>query len=991
MVDHVPSNLVTACRLGKEAEVLELIASDQDVNQRDKSGYMGLHWAAFHGHYACVVALLKAKDRIDINAIDNGGGTPLMKASFKGQTPIVKLLLDNGANENMKDNKGMLAVHFASEKGHDECIVLLTADRKNINESSNPLMITPLYKAVLNNEEAACRTLIDIGADVNCIDSNQKTPLMISCSKGHVQIARLLLDKNAHLNARDSRRMTALHYACQWGHPDCVELLVNSINTYQNSNISVMDTASEEEELRYAPIHYSAGGKTRPGEVFSEEDQEKYCRCVEILVENGSEVQPLATKFVTPLHIASDVGNTAVVKFLLQRGANPNAENLVGESPLHYALKRKYNSVIALLVTHGASLYANSYDGVAPTQLMGLEDIIGIVFHDVLSGSIVEEDERGYNILHYVCKWGQLEWVDRFLDDCNEEEKLTKLFKNSDNNPESFSPFIICVRSGNDELAAAMLKHYFIGQNTRALEVLESEDYYGKNVLHLIAEMKCYKTLETVLDLLVHEADDNKLTLLPDLLNINEQGQKPPLLAYTDEVTNYSRASPTLYHKLNYLNRNELTFHPVVSMLTEKKISVYGKWYFLSLLGFLLYLLFIYIMLYTLVSEPSSSPGSSPGLTIMYLLVLLCLIIDIVCECAEFFTITYRYFKKMPSIECMEPAKIRVSGQKAGTDIELYTWMDAMEKAKKFHYYFSIISFISSPSIFKGFFQLSRHIFREYVLDILNLLDLLGIFFIFLFFVLHFAQSDSQWIVASLAYLFNTLRIGKYLRLFIYTGPYLYTMFRGLITDFPKFILFFLIMLSAFTGAFTLSSRGQFNRSQLCPPNPEFEDGTLCDGLTIFIHGIRVLLAQGEVFQNPEYFIILGFYLTLISAIFVILTVIFLQNILIAAFTKTYEDTLQSPQQYKFKIVVEFETKSLLFILFGKIIQPLTTILKAKVSKDYWSRYLVLETLLNTRKTEEMVYDLSQHVDKLEKQSNEIKKSLLAIQGGKPQIVKDDQ
>lgn len=357
-----------------------------------------------------------------------------------------------------------------------------------------------------------------------------------------------------------------------------------------------------------------------------------------------------------------------------------------------------------------------------------------------------------------------------------------------------------------------------------------------------------------------------------------------------------------------------------------------------------MYLLFLYGLLYTLVGGPSSSPGSSPGLSILYALVLLCLGIDIACECAEFFTISYRYFKKMPSIECMEPARVRISGQKAGTDIQLYTWMDAMEKAKRFQLYFSILSFLSSPGKLKGIIQLSKHIIHEYFLDLLNLLDLFGIGFLFLFFVLHFVQSDSQWIIASLAYLFNTIRIGKYLRLFIYTGPYLYTLFRGLLTDFPKFIIIFLIMLSAFTGAFTLSSRERFNTTQLC--SPDLEDSTICNGLGVFIHGIRVLLAQGEVFQNPQYFIVLGFYLTFISAVFVIFTIIFLQNVLIAAFTKTYDETLQSPQQYKFKIAVEFETKSLLFLLFGKIVQPLTTILKAKVTKDYWSRFLVLGTFV---------------------------------------------
>ena len=515
MADHLPPALITACRLGKEADVLELIGSGQDVNQRDKNGFMGIHWASFHGHYACVVALLSAKDRIEVNAIDNLGGTPLMKASQKGNTPVVKLLLDNGANENMKDHKGQFALHYASDKGHTDCITMLLKSQKtNINESATPLMYTPLHMSVQNNEEEACRCLIELGADVNCIDSSQRTPLMLSCLNGHPDIARLLLDKNAHMDSRDSHRRTALHFACQFGHPDCVELLVQSISQHQ-SGISVMDAASEEEEHRYTPIHYSAEARYRQRETPpSEEDQERFCRCMEILVKNGSDVEPLATKFVTPLHIASEVGNTTVVNFLLSRGANPNAENKQGDTPLHYALRQKHNGVIALLITHGASLYAESYDGVSPTQLMGLEEIIGILFHDVFNGSIVEEDKRGLNILHYVCKWGQLEWVDRFLEECNDEEKITKLFKNSENNADSLSPFMLCIRAGNDELAATMLRHYFAGQNTRALEILESEDYYGKNILHLMAEMKCYKSLKTVLDLLVHEADSNKCELL---------------------------------------------------------------------------------------------------------------------------------------------------------------------------------------------------------------------------------------------------------------------------------------------------------------------------------------------------------------------------------------------------------------------------------------------------------------------------------------------
>ena len=44
----------------------------------------------------------------------------------------------------------------------------------------------------------------------------------------------------------------------------------------------------------------------------------------------GAGVQPLANNLVTPLHIAADVGNTQVLKYLLDHGADPNATNIQG-------------------------------------------------------------------------------------------------------------------------------------------------------------------------------------------------------------------------------------------------------------------------------------------------------------------------------------------------------------------------------------------------------------------------------------------------------------------------------------------------------------------------------------------------------------------------------------------------------------------------------------------------------------------------------------
>src|SRR5258706_3269804 len=89
--------------------------------------------------------------------------------------------------------------------------------------------------AMRANASFALRTLIDLGADIDEVDSNGDTPLLYFLKHKGVNwgfdnpgmsILQLLLDKGANVNSTDSTGRTPLSYAGNTGHSSVCALLL---------------------------------------------------------------------------------------------------------------------------------------------------------------------------------------------------------------------------------------------------------------------------------------------------------------------------------------------------------------------------------------------------------------------------------------------------------------------------------------------------------------------------------------------------------------------------------------------------------------------------------------------------------------------------------------------------------------------------------------------------------------------------------------------
>ncbi len=160
----------------------------------------------------------------------------------------------------------------------------------------------PLHEAVRAGDADRVRVLLAAGEDPNLFASSWGTPLVIASELGHAEIAEALLSHGAE--ACDS----ALYLAAKNGHEDVAKVLL----------------AHGASPHTPKALHMAAW--------FG------HLGVMDALLAAGADLEGRTWDADTPLHWAAYAGSNASVRFLLEKGANPDTTNYVGWSPLGLAL-----------------------------------------------------------------------------------------------------------------------------------------------------------------------------------------------------------------------------------------------------------------------------------------------------------------------------------------------------------------------------------------------------------------------------------------------------------------------------------------------------------------------------------------------------------------------------------------------------------------------------------------------------------------------------
>ncbi len=192
---------------GRNDMVLKLLHEGANIEAKDNKGHTPLYHALTNNHFEVCESLVNKN--ANINTADNEGITLLMASSSPFQA---EWLISHKVNVEAKDKDGKTPLMWASETGRLGVMKLILKAGAKINERDKQDR-TAIILASSAGKPDIVRELCLIGAEVNTKDRDGKTPLHYAAENGFDEIVKILLDSGADVNAIDKNGKTAFDYA----------------------------------------------------------------------------------------------------------------------------------------------------------------------------------------------------------------------------------------------------------------------------------------------------------------------------------------------------------------------------------------------------------------------------------------------------------------------------------------------------------------------------------------------------------------------------------------------------------------------------------------------------------------------------------------------------------------------------------------------------------------------------------------------------------
>ncbi len=416
-----------------------LVDAGADIQATTRLGDLTpLFMAAKNGNGAMVELLMEAG--ADANGTNANGTTPLMLAAASGDTGAVKVLLDQGAEVNAKDvTNGQTALMFASALGRVEAVRMLAEtdadldavtnvteiikreyryrekDKRNFRREGGrnpPVMggMTALHFAAREGEMEVARELVAAGADINRVNAADHMSVVASAIiNGNFDIAMFLVEQGADPNLASKTGLTPLYATidAQWAARTWYP--APSVEEEKTHYLDLMQALVDAGADLDARLGKKLWFRTFHGDWIKQEGATAFWRAaksndvaaMKFLVAAGANPTIPTILGSSPLQAAAGFGlepqtsnvvpdaRLAAVKYLVEEvGAEVNAADKQGYTPLHGAALTENREVMLYLVAMGADLKARAtmiFGGIGETD-QDVEGATGDSVADMANG-----------------------------------------------------------------------------------------------------------------------------------------------------------------------------------------------------------------------------------------------------------------------------------------------------------------------------------------------------------------------------------------------------------------------------------------------------------------------------------------------------------------------------------------------------------------------------------------------------------------------------
>jgi|694.fasta_scaffold128050_2 ankyrin repeat protein len=308
------------------------------------------------------IKILNKEKALDINFRDENGNYLITYAIIKNNIELLKLILDKECRIDITDQEGRSVLYLPIKYAYNEIIdLLINYDKTNVGVSiidmKDKFNNIPLHYAIFFKNLSAIDSLIKVNSNTNIGDENGNNSLHLAIYSKKTEICKKILETDININSKTSIGETALHIACNFKLFDVVKMLVEA-----GIDVNIQDYNNE----------------------------------------------------ITALMYSINLNDNVSSKYLLNNYADPNIQDFMGNTSIHYSIiEENYEILNELVNSKTIKIHSNlniyNINGQLPLHLLLDKESFyenEIMFEIVSKSNLNFQNEEGNTPLHIICKKG---------------------------------------------------------------------------------------------------------------------------------------------------------------------------------------------------------------------------------------------------------------------------------------------------------------------------------------------------------------------------------------------------------------------------------------------------------------------------------------------------------------------------------------------------------------------------------------------------------